>query len=136
MAMRAVVELLHAPVVCLCHRLLYLSRFAVVQMSSASHRGSDGGLDSRGPFRAVDILADGLDADWTPAAHLRIMKVISRLLLLYLPSTRMWGWLSDMKRAPGTLESFLGYLVHRARAAASLQMTPNRSCVDGQSHCH
>lgn len=71
--------LLHArpTLLCLSRRILRVSRFAVLQMSGAP-RATTGGRDGRaaGPFRVVDILAEGVDGDWTPATHLQIMKVL------------------------------------------------------------
>lgn len=84
---------MRSPTSCLPRRILRVSRFAVLQMSGAPRAttGSRDGLAPGSGFRVVDILAEGVDGDWTPAMHLQIMKVlrwggrfVSVLLLLLL----------------------------------------------------
>lgn len=69
---------MRSPTFRLPHRILRVSRFAVLQMSGAPRAmaGGRGGRVAPGSgFRVVDILAEGIEGDWTPAMHLQIMKV-------------------------------------------------------------
>lgn len=58
-------------------RILHVSRFAVVQMTSKRvpvwDELSDATSTASGS-RCVDILADGIEGDWTPYTHLQLMK--------------------------------------------------------------
>lgn len=61
----------------MCARILRVSRFAVLRMSSAgkSEDGRHGAASGASGSRVVDILAEGVQGSWTPATHLKIMKV-------------------------------------------------------------
>ncbi|CAN0193289.1 unnamed protein product [Ectocarpus sp. 12 AP-2014] len=52
-------------------RFLRVSKFAVLQMFSSDRRAGGGPAS-----RVVDILAEGVDGHWTPATHLKIIKVL------------------------------------------------------------
>lgn len=69
------------------HRILQVSRFGVLQMVSSA--GGDvkaaaaaagvGGREAGG--RVVDILAEGVEGDWSPSTHLNIIKVLRYALV-------------------------------------------------------
>lgn len=65
-------------------RILRVSRFAVLQMFSPDEQaGETGSASAAGAAkvpgsRVVDILAEGLEGNWTPATHLKIIKVGDR----------------------------------------------------------
>lgn len=46
-------------------------------MVSADKTGGGGGSSEAPGLRVVDILAEGVEGNWTPATHLKIIKVVT-----------------------------------------------------------
>lgn len=78
---------------CCFRRILRVARFATLQMFSPGQQAG-GKADpsavaaaaTKGPrSRVVDILAEGVEGNWTPATHLKIIKVGSWVPNVPLP---------------------------------------------------
>ncbi|CAM9609383.1 unnamed protein product, partial [Scytosiphon promiscuus] len=82
-------------------RILRVSRFAVLQMFSGDQQAAGNGDASAAAAgaarvpgsRVVDILAEGVEGNWTPATHLKIIKPVREVTL------SIWKAMLHLRRA-------------------------------------